>query len=81
MTLSRDEITPEQIPCFRKIIPCCFPAGSKKFPASFSREFAPQAFEMTAQLTSAFVQKPVFREKFPVKRPLSGNYSRRPVRI
>ncbi len=33
---------------------------------------------MTAQLTSGFVQKPVFREKFPVKRPLSGNYSRRP---
>src|SRR6266404_8106005 len=30
---------------------------------------------MTAQLTSGFVQKPVFREKFPVKRPLSGNYS------
>jgi hypothetical protein len=29
---------------------------------------------MTAQLTSGFVQKPVFREKFPVKRPLSGNY-------
>src|SRR5258705_13771054 len=26
---------------------------------------------MTAQLTSRFVQKRVFREKFPVKRPLS----------
>jgi hypothetical protein len=32
--------TDSQIPCFRKIIPCCFPARSKKFPASFSREFA-----------------------------------------
>jgi hypothetical protein len=36
---------------------------------------------MTAQLTSGFEQKRVFREKFPVKRPLSGNYSRRLVRI
>ena len=59
---------------FRKSTFRYFPASSKKFPASFCREFPPKRLKKLRKQTRAFGQNRVFRGKFPAKGPLAGNF-------
>ena len=69
--------TAAEFPLLQNISLLFFPASLKKFPASFAREFHPQALEKAGQLRRVFVQNVVFCQKFPA---YQGFCHLRPVR-